>query len=376
VKTAAAGYLPKSVIIELDILDPSTHQLIQHICQTNQAKAEIWMNAKRDPGSFDGTVRSLSRVYQTHPSSPYKTVKDTTQRLYTQELRLIESVCGLSLLKSIKAADFTRWHSAAKGRDTNAPRTRKAQGFIKRFRAIVSFGIVAEIAECERLQRILQNLRFEVPARRRSVLTYDMAIAIIDHAHALGKHSIALAQAIQFETGMRQTDVIGQWEPCGPDDRSPYRNGRTRWSPGLTWQNIDADLVLSLDTSKTGSTVTHSLSRMPLVMAEIARIPKDQRIGPVIINDATGLPYLWTEFSKQWRKVADAAGVPRTIWNRDSRAGALSEGDEAGAGLDKLQRMAGHSNSQMTQRYVRGKAVESSAEIADLRTAKRARNRS
>ncbi len=83
------------------------------------------------------------------------------------------------------------------------------------------------------------------------------------------------------------------------------------------------------------------------------------------------MPYLPLVFSRNWRKIADAAGIPAEIWNRDSRAGSITEGDEAGATLNQLQRVAGHSNAKMTGRYVRGANVETSRAVSGLRTAKR-----
>ncbi|TBW39025.1 hypothetical protein EYW49_07800 [Siculibacillus lacustris] len=91
----------------------------------------------------------------------------------------------------------------------------------------------------------------------------------------------------------------------------------------------------------------------------------------MIVSEATGQPYSPGIFAKTWRKIADAAGIPKEVWNRDSRAGAVSEGDEAGATLGELQRMAGHTTSKITQRYRRGENVVSSQELAGLRAEKR-----
>lgn len=89
-------------------------------------------------------------------------------------------------------------------------------------------------------------------------------------------------------------------------------------------------------------------------------------------GETTGMPYLSLVFSRNWRKVADKAGVPKEVWNRDSRAGAISEGDEAGAAVTDLQRMAGHTTAKMTGRYIRGAAVVTSQKVARLRAERRA----
>ena len=370
-----AGYPTASVAIPLDIRDPATHPLIVAACRREDQAAREWHGA-RITNRPDGTIAGLSRLYQTHEASPFHRIKHSTRRLEQYELRMIEAAWGARRLDALDATAFHRWYRQAldsvPGEGTGG---RKAHGLIKRVRAIVKFGVVAEVAGCARLHAILSAMRFEQPASRKVALSYDQAAAIIAKAHALGRPSIALAQALQFETGLRQIDVIGQWEPCAPDDASPWRTGLTRWAPGLVWQMIDRDLVLRIETSKTGAVVTHALGSMPLVAAELARIPKDRRVGPLVVNENTGQPYLALVFSRNWRKIARAAGIPDTVWNRDSRAGALTEGDEAGVSLGELQRMAGHTTPKVTGRYVRGRADETSAKIADMRSARRTKRR-
>jgi integrase len=368
-----AGYERASVRLDYDIHAPEDHPLIIQACRNEQAAAEAWYGAKADRRASDGTLGALCRLYQTHEASSFHGVKHNTRRLYVYELRTIEAAWGARRIDALAAIDFRRWFTQAIDSVEGEGGGRKAHGLMKRIRALMSFGVMAEVPGCDRLHRILGEMEFAQPRRRKALLTYAQARAIIAAAHVAGRPSIALAQALQFETGLRQVDVIGLWEPCAEDDRSPYRTGRTRWAPGLVWQDIDRDMVLTVDTSKTGAVVTHALASMPLVMAEIDRVPRESRIGPMIVNENTGRPWLSLVFSRNWREIADAAGVPRDIWNRDSRAGALSEGDEAGADLADLQRMAGHTSSKMTSRYVRGRAIGPSIEVANLRTAKRER---
>lgn len=367
----ADGFMPKSVTLEGDITNPADHDAIRSACHQHQAEVAIWRQSKaRATPTEIVTFEDLSRLYQTHEASPFLTVKENTRRDYLYELRVIERTIGLRTLAGTKAMDFTRWFNAAKD-SVEGGGARKAHGIIKRIRAIVSFGIVAEVAACTRLKAILDEMRFEQPPRREIALTYEMAVAIINKAHEMGRHSIALAQAIQFETGLRQVDVVGQWLTVDDDAVSPYMIGRKRWT-GLVWQHISSDLILMMKTSKTGAPAGHDLSAMPLVKAELDRIPKDKRIGAVVLNETTGMPYLSLVFSRNWRKVADQAGVPKEIWNRDSRAGAISEGDEAGAAVTDLQRMAGHTTAKMTGRYIRSAAVVTSQKVARLRVERRA----
>jgi hypothetical protein len=80
---------------------------------------------------------------------------------------------------------------------------------------------------------------------------------------------------------------------------------------------IDADLILR---SVSGGRSEIDLKRFPMVMEEIARHQPLPPGGPVLVCEASGLPWTAYEFRRQWRKVADAAGIPRSIKNMDSRA--------------------------------------------------------
>ena len=44
-----------------------------------------------------------------------------------------------------------------------------------------------------------------------------------------------------------------------------------------------------------------------------------------------------------WRAVRAAAGLSPELWNRDLRAGGITEGQMAGAALEDRAKMAGHS---------------------------------
>lgn len=103
--------------------------------------------------------------------------------------------------------------------------------------------------------------------------------------------------------------------------------------------------------------------------------PTEARNGPVIVSEATGLPYRVRHLAAVWRRVADAAGVPRTVWNMDSRAGGVTEATDADPSreaLEAVRHMAGHRNISTTQRYSRPSVVKSN-KVAQLRVAHRTR---
>ena len=67
------------------------------------------------------------------------------------------------------------------------------------------------------------------------------------------------------------------------------------------------------------------LSKAPIVKAEldqiIARIGALPQKGPVIVSEHNHLPYTGSEFRRQWHKIADAADIPKNVFNMDSGDG-------------------------------------------------------
>jgi hypothetical protein len=63
-----------------------------------------------------------------------------------------------------------------------------------------------------------------------------MSEPFIPKALEMNRLSLALGTALQFETTMRQREVIGEWAPVpvGDEPSGIILNGR-RWVNGLTW---------------------------------------------------------------------------------------------------------------------------------------------
>jgi hypothetical protein len=191
----------------------------------------------------------------------------------------------------------------------------------------------------------------------------------------MGRASIALAVTLQFDLGLRQKDVIGEWIKASDGSQEGIMDGLWRWQWGLTWDQIDQDWILSKPTSKSnGNEVAeHDLKLYPDVIAELARVPQERRIGPVIIDEGSGKPSRANHFSPTFRKIANQAGWPKGVWNLDSRAGSVSEAFEAGADPADVMKHATHRQLGTTMVYNRG-AVVQSARVAELRVARRKKN--
>ena len=99
-------------------------------------------------------------------------------------------------------------------------------------------------------------------------------------------------------------------------------------------------------------------------------MPPDQRVGPLIKDSRTGQPFNERRFQKNWRAVARAAGIPDDVMNRDSRAGGVTKGSDAGADLEHLRHRAWNSSVTTTARYSRI-TLTKTREVARLRVAHR-----
>ena len=374
---AKAGYLPRVVRLSYDINDPANYRLIEAACQRLDSEMKAWAGGHKRPKHFDGTIISLSRRYQTDEASPFRQHKWNWRDRETRILKIIEAAFGQRSLATLTNNDFKRWYDVAKEpKVAGAPeRIDRAVKIMKLLRQMLSFGVAAELPHCARLCAILEKMRFKGPARRRVKLELHHVEDFIPKAIEMGRLSLALGTALQFETMMRQRDVIGEWEPLGDTDRSVgiVLNGN-RWVNGLTWADIPATMILSKATTKTGAIVVADLKLCPLVMQVLAMVPTDKRVGPMIIDEKSGRPYAEDAYAREWRVVARAAGIPDAVKNMDARAGAISEADDALAPLDEIRSTAGHSQASTTIRYVRGSAGKSK-HVAELRRLHRERKR-
>ncbi|QDM14598.1 integrase [Tardiphaga sp. vice278] len=354
---ARDGYLPKTVRLHYDEAVPAHRWLIEAACHKLQAEMLEWASGKRNTvRPFDGTLGSLVRCYQTDEASPYRQIKWNTQRTYDQVLSVVEKAFGTRSLSALGIADFRKWYDAAKApRAKGEPeRVRKAHGIISMIRRLMAYGIAAEHAECGRLAAILDASRFKQPGRRRVRLELHHVEAFVAKALELGRLSLAIGTAVQFETLMRQRDVIGEWEPIRDGEKTGIVLNDRRWVNGLTWSDLANNLEVFKDTTKTGQTVAHDLKLIPMVVRLLDMVPTSRRVGPLIIDEEAQRPYAMHGYTREWRKVATAAGIPTGLWNMDARAGGISEADDSGADLDDIRSTAGHSQASTTVNYIRG----------------------
>ena len=144
---------------------------------------------------------------------------------------------------------------------------------------------------------------------------------------------------------------------------------------GPIWSQIDDDLVLRLTPSKTEersqARVVFDLKAYPMVIEELASMPVTGRSGPLIVNPRTGLPYRHEYFRVLWHKCAAEAGISRSVWNRDLRAGGITEARQAGAPTDDVAKTAGHASKRTTAKVYDRDTLEAARRVAKARIAHR-----
>jgi integrase len=162
-------------------------------------------------------------------------------------------------------------------------------------------------------------------------------------------------------------------------DRKPslILDGTSKWV-GPTWSQIDENLILRYTPAKTeftsGAEVVLDLRVLPMVVEELAKVPQEARRGPLIVNPKTGLPYRNWYYGRVWDKVRKITGLRKEVWNRDMRAGAVTEGRQAAAPTDDLAKTAGHSNKRTTAAIYDRDRLEAARRVAQARVAHRGKN--
>ncbi|MEZ2132530.1 MULTISPECIES: integrase [unclassified Sinorhizobium] len=325
--------------------------------------------------TFDGTIGSLLKRYQSDPDSAYFSLRPKSKKPYDFYIpKLIDHIGG-KRLNEITGIDLKRWHETWSRGGERLAASKMSRAVID---AAVSYGIMTRVPECIELKEVLKvaSRKLPLPKRRESIVTADQVIALRAAAHAAGRPSSALAYALVFETTLRLWDVIGQWVPMDSPGFSDVINTRTgnKWF-GLRWDDIDENLVLryvpSKTSMKTGLAVSYPLSQAPMVVEELAHWPVETRNGPVIRHEKNGRPYLSEVFSSLWSRDRKEAGLPTTIWARDLRASGITEARAAGISTDDAAKVAGHASTKTTSAVYDRAALAAAERFAEARAKNR-----
>ena len=270
---------------------------------------------------FDGTFAGLVRHYRVDSGSPYFRLHIKVRKNYDVTINKLMLELGHERIADLTAAKiqslYDHWKIGGK--------LATAHGNIGKIRLLASFGTTALNDDaCAKLSIILSKMEFELPQVRTERLTAEQAIAIRAKAHEMGRPSIALAQALQYDLKLKQVEVIGEWLPVS-DSSTPDSDviwNDEKWIRGLRWTEIDDKLVLRRPINwriPDGERFEAELRNYPMVKEELGLINSGSRTGAVVVCEWTGKPWKQTEFRRWWRKVADEAGVPKEVKNMDNR---------------------------------------------------------
>lgn len=348
-----AGYPVKSV--NLSMLADSGPALVAR-CNRLQSEMLEWLSRGAHKAiAFDGTFATLLDAYTTDPESPYNSeLKHASRHPYTVYARKLKAMIGTRRIDACDGRDLKRWFAvwAEPDRPGNPPKLAAAKMTVAVLRAAITFGKTCRMPGCADFKSIMEEIEFPSPRAREEAPTAQQVIAAREAAHALGHPRAALAYAIQYETTLRQWDVIGQWTPLSDPRPSAVIDGADKWF-GLSWTQIDEHGVLRVTPTKTEATsrarTIFDLRACSMIVEELAKIPATEQRGPLIVNLKTGgLPYRHDTWGDVWRAVRKAAGIPRSVWNRDLRAGGISEGRAADVSLDDMAKIAGHTKKRTT----------------------------
>lgn len=214
---------------------------------------------------------------------------------------------------------------------------------------------------------MLSELRFEAAPKRTVAPTRAQIRAVIDEADARGWFAFATGLLIQWTYSLRSVDVRGQWLPS--DGQGGIVRGKERWQDGLTWDMLDRDLTrIEKVISKTAKTMTAPLcfEVTPELRVRLCLLGNAGRVGPVIVNPATGLPYDRKDWSRLWTTLRDDLGLPPELRVMDTRAGAITEAKALGLDPYAVRDAAGHMRVETTDHYARARS-ENANRVVKLR---------
>lgn len=390
-RAVKSGFSPHTVRLHGDLDSVTDVRRMFAQCHSLWGEMDNWIAQGRVKNrlQFDGTVSSLIKLYQTDPKSTYHDTRFNTQRGYNSWCVALDRVGGERRISSLTGADLRAWHrGVSKPRKAGGPpRDRLAKAVIQMMRIILAYGREKGIRDCMVLSDMIEGMEFrrendekrigKPKPKPKVVMTYGQAEAIVRKGLEIGTRrgrSVALAVAAQFEFTISQIDAIGYWMPARAVAVEPdmvVRGGKV-WRPGLRFEDFETG-VLDLARLKTGRSAQFDVAEYPLFQLAMSAVPEAERVGPFVTDD-DGDPVRYRVFYGMYRAIADAAGVPKTVWNARARHGGGTEARASGASIEDTTDHMQKSDMEGTRRDYIGGNVETTRRVARKRVASRVAN--
>lgn len=185
--------------------------------------------------------------------------------------------------------------------------------------------------EAKRLRKALANRDIEAAAARaranqhRAEREYDLLPEITGYCD-----HITPMVLLSLNTGLRQGELFS-----------------------LTWEQVDMKLAQPTITVLASHSKGNNTRVVPLnkeAQAVMAAIKPDRAAGLVFKSPVSGGRF--DNVKKAWAEVTKAAGLPDLRWH-DLRHDFASQLVMRGVSLFKVQKLMGHANARMTQRYAK-----------------------
>jgi hypothetical protein len=351
-------------------------EVLARLCHEHTARLFSWIEQQRraevPAASYDGTVYSACQLYQRHPHSPFHAVKHNTRRTYTDSLKIIEGTVGRRLIRNVTVLDVRHWYNQWRSpvEEGGPERIDRAHDAVAMFRTVIRFCAALRRPECKQLADELKLVKFERGGTRTEEMTSGYVGAFIKKALDMGQRGVipaerarcmAIGVAAQFELGVRQKDIIGDWGGA-------YG---VKWTGYFTWENVPGwRWRMRTSKSKYRTAAEFDLSSYGLLFPLLEAVPLGEREGAIVKGEHS-LPVRERSYRNWFRQIARAAGIPDAVWNMDTRAGAATEAEEAGVALDAISAALTHSETRTTVRYIRRRNAKIAA-VAEARKRKRA----
>lgn len=342
-------------------------------CQSLDAQQRMFLSGRGGLDTIDMTVGGIIRRYQAHPESPYHGLQLNTRKPYDFYAEKIVATAAERRIDRLTGLDVMRWHKVWREPDEPGGPEKLAAAWmaLSLFKSALSFAVASGRPQAAVLLTMIREGNFPRPRPRTEAPDAQQVEQARKAAHELGHPGAALSYAIQFEGVMRQYDVRGLWVPLSDPRPSEIFFRRLKWI-GPRWSDVKAG-VLEWTPQKTahshGKAIKLRLADYPMIVEELRHWPENARRGPLIVAP-TGRPYHPAMFEKLWREVREVAGLPPTLWNRDLRAGGITEGSSSGVSTDDLSKVAANSPRVNRSVYQRDQ-FEAARRVAAARREKR-----
>jgi hypothetical protein len=386
-KDIKAGYIPKSLMLSRTA-SPAD---LAAACRRQWQDLEDWRSGKTKEKPLRLTIGWLIDRYLTDDLSPFQRLRPDTQQSYRWECSRIKQTVGERridpkleggvLVPRIVGEDIRRWYHGwghPPPREEvlpdgtvklieQKPTPSRARHCIAMLRTLTSYNVEIGTLGAVELRERLAAMRFDGARARAIAPTYSQVDAIVTKALEMGYRSIAITTLAQFELIERRTHIIGQWSKGG-------------WGHGWVWDGevllggqyrrvgVSADWRIVYYQTKKGANLREfDLKAVQRLLALMQETPKERRTGPIIICEATGLPWEKRRYQEKFREIARAAGVPDDIYSMDMRSGGATEADHIPEITDRMfDDAGGWADPKMKDRYRRRKQ-DNAQKVVQLR---------